>query len=355
MWGPIDCMTNATLSHQREFRTLVDALEGVAIWTATEPGEFTYISAGFEDIWGISPEAVKDDIDVLFETIHPEDRERVISNIAASEEGLQDESYEGRIVRDDGSIRWVLVRQVLLYDDAGEVDEVIGICTDITDQKRREQELEMLNRMIRHDIRNDISVVMGWATMLEDHVDESGQEYLDKMLASGEHIVETTEMARDYADMVASDETLTLEPIPLGSVLETELSLREETYPDTEFVVEDSIPAVEVLANRMLSSVFRNLLNNAVQHNDNATPTVTVSFDVSEDSVVVRIADNGSGIPDAQKKSIFGKGDRGVESSGSGMGLFLVASLVGEYNGDVWVEDNDPTGSVFVVELPRAT
>jgi PAS domain S-box-containing protein len=339
---------------QHDFRDLFDNLGGVALWTATEPGTFDYISAGFEDIWGFPPEDAKDDITRLIDAIHPEDRDRVRANIEESAQGLCDEAYEGRVVQPDGSVHWVLTQQVLRRDDDGEIAEVVGICTDITEQKCREQELELLNRIVRHDIRNDMGVVLGWAEMLEDHVDTKGEAYLQKILASGEHVVELTEVARDYVEVVSANENITVEPIPLRSVLETELSLREESFPEAEFVLAGTLPDVEVAADSMLSSVFRNLLNNAVQHNNKDTPLVEVSCEVRNDDVVVRIADNGAGIPDDKKDVVFGKGERGLGSPGTGIGLYLVHTLVTQYGGEVWAEDNDSTGTVFVVELPRA-
>ena len=348
-------MSNSSLSQRRDFRSLFDQLDGVALWTATEPGTFGYISEGFEGIWGIPPEEVKDDVTRLLDTVHPEDRDRVRANIEESDQGLHNSSYEGRIVQPDGSIRWVLTRQILLRNSEGEVSEAVGITTDITEQKRREQELEMLNRVVRHDIRNDLSVLLGWAELLEEHVDDEGQEYLEKVLNSGEHVVELTEIARDYAGVVVSDERATVEPTPLCDVLETELSLRRESFPEAEFVVRESLPDVEVTANSMLSSVFRNLLNNAVQHNDKDTPVVEVSCELRDGDVEVRIADNGPGIPDEHKDVVFGHGEKSLDSPGTGIGLYLVHTLVNQYDGEVWAEDNDPTGTVFVVQLPQAT
>jgi len=347
-------MSNGSLGQRRNFRALFDQLDGVALWTATEPGEFEYISAGFEGIWGIPPEEVKDDVGRLLDTIHPEDRDRARKNIEASDQELRDEAYEGRVVQPDGSVRWVLTRQVLLRDDDGEVSEVVGISTDITEQKRREQELELLNRIVRHDIRNDMAVVLGWAELLEEHVDAEGEEYQGKILDSGEHVVELTEVARDYVETVVSEEDLDVEPVSLCSVLETELSLREESFPEAEFVEHGALPDVEVVAGSMLSSIFRNLLNNAVQHNDKDAPVVELSCTVGDDAVEVRIADNGPGIPDDKKDVVFGKGERGLGSPGTGIGLYLVQTLVTQYGGEVWVEDNEPTGAVFVVELRRA-
>ncbi|MGM0592420.1 MAG: sensor histidine kinase [Halobacteriota archaeon] len=102
----------------------------------------------------------------------------------------------------------------------------------------------------------------------------------------------------------------------------------------------------------MLGSVFRNLLKNAIQHNDKEVSEVTVSTVPEGDHVVVRIADNGPGVPDGQKEDIFGKGKKGLESEGTGIGLYLVQTVVEGYGGQVWVEDNEPEGAVFAVRLP---
>jgi len=98
--------------------------------------------------------------------------------------------------------------------------------------------------------------------------------------------------------------------------------------------------------------VFRNLLKNAVQHNDKEVAEVIVSATDHENTVTVTIADNGPGVPDSQKETVFGKGERGLDSSGTGIGLHLVNTLVSIHNGDVWIEDNEPEGAIFSVELP---
>ncbi len=208
--------------------------------------------------------------------------------------------------------------------------------------------------MVRHDIRNDMGIILGWGELLEEHVGAEGQEYLRKILASGNHIVELTEIARDYVETLTGEKELTVEPTPVRPILETELALRRESFPKAVFVVPEAIPNIEVIANELLGSVVRNILNNAVQHNDSDTPIVELTCDGREDDVIVRIADNGPGIPDARKESVFGKGEMGLDSPGTGIGLYLVRTLVDQYGGEVWVEDNAPTGTVFNVRLPKA-
>lgn len=345
-------MSSGSLDRSVDFRALFDRLDGVALWTASGPGVFEYVSAGTEDIWGVPIETVEDDLGVLIDGIHPDDRDRVLAAVGRAVEERSDQSFEHRVVRPDDAVRWVHVRVVPVR---GEDDRVtlVGVSTDITEQKRRERELEVLNRIVRHDIRNDMAVILGWAEMLEGSVDGDGEEYLRKVLTSGAHVVELTEVARDYVETVTGDGGAGVEPTPLRSTLETELSLRDEAFPGAAFV-HDPIPDVEVAANAMLRSVFRNLLNNAVQHNHAADPAVEVTCEVGGDDVVVRVADDGPGVPDDRKEEVFGEGERGLDSSGTGIGLSLVRTLVDQYGGEVWVEDNDPEGAAFAVRLPRA-
>ena len=69
----------------------------------------------------------------------------------------------------------------------------------------------------------------------------------------------------------------------------------------------------------------------------------------------MRVGDDGPGIPDDRKTAVFGKGEKGPGSDGTGLGLYLVRTLVVSYGGEIRVEDNDPRGSVFLVELPTVS
>jgi signal transduction histidine kinase len=125
-------------------------------------------------------------------------------------------------------------------------------------------------------------------------------------------------------------------------------------YPEATFEEPSSYPDVTVVGNTLLSSVFTNLLNNAVQHNDTDDPTVEVEATATDEVLRVRIADDGPGIPDRQKERIFGRGERGLDSGGSGLGLYLVERLLEDFGGSITVSDNEPRGSVFEIELPVA-
>ncbi|MBC9987963.1 PAS domain S-box protein [Haloferax sp. AS1] len=346
-------MTDISPQVDRRLSTLLNRLDRTAIWTVSEQGEFDYISDGFDEIWGISADEIQRNPERLIETIHPDDREFIHSQMEQSGEEVFDTECEGRIVRPDGEIRWLKNQQVPVRDKSGNFSYIIGISTDITEQKRREQELYVLNRILRHDIRNDMAVILGWMEMLEDHVDEDGQEYLRKTLSSGEHIVELTDLAREYVELVVKGDDMNVKPLSLDSILRPEIDARREMFPEAKFVIDSDIPNIELLTNELLSSVFRNLLNNAVQHHDKKEPEIYISVDVHEKDVIVHIVDNGPGIPADQKESIFDDQNKGIDSSGTGVGLYLTQTLVTNLGGDIWIEDNEPNGSIFNIRLPR--
>jgi signal transduction histidine kinase len=108
-----------------------------------------------------------------------------------------------------------------------------------------------------------------------------------------------------------------------------------------------------VLADDLLHSVFRNLLVNAVTHNDTAEPRVEVSATTDDGQAVVAIADDGPGIPDERKAAVFEKEVTDASDAG-GVGLYLVRTLVERYGGRVRIEDNEPRGSVVRLEFETA-
>lgn len=218
--------------------------------------------------------------------------------------------------------------------------------------EEKTEQLEALNRVVRHDIRNDMAVVLGWAEILDDHVDEDGRDALDRILQKSRHVIQFTEVARDFVESLSEDGTAELTEIELEPLIDAELAAVRDSFPHADFRVSGDLPDVSVQANEMLSSVFRNVLENAVRHNDEETPEVTITGEHDSGTVRYRIADNGPGIPDDRKERVFGKGEKGLDSPGSGIGLYLVTLLTEQFGGDVWVEDNDPRGSVFVIELP---
>lgn len=228
--------------------------------------------------------------------------------------------------------------------------------------ERRNKELALLNRIVRHDIKNDLTVILGWGDALAEHVEPSGQEHLDRIMSASDHIASIAETAADFMELLDGDQEPELHGVTLKPVLQGEVDKARSAHESATITITDDVPTdLSVLATDLLSSVFRNLLNNAVTHNDKPHAEITIAVTTESDTVSVHIADNGPGIPDSQKSEIFGRGEMGADSQGSGIGLYLVATLTEMYDGDVQITDRESwlgepgvDGSVFTVTLHRA-
>ncbi|WP_267643026.1 PAS domain-containing sensor histidine kinase [Haloarchaeobius amylolyticus] len=240
---------------------------------------------------------------------------------------------------------------------------VVVVVRNLTELKERErtardlsEQLEVLNRVLRHDIRNDMNVVMGWLGELEGYIDDPAAEtYLGHVEEAVAHTVELTHEVRDLAEALTAGGEVPRKEVDLPNVVQSQVIKARNKYPDASITYDGVSTSARVVANEMLSSVFGNLLSNAVIHNDRDSPAIAVDLVVEDGTATVRVADDGPGIPDSRKTAVFGRGERGVDSPGTGIGLYLVDQLVRGYGGTVHIEDNDPRGSVFVVELPLET
>jgi PAS domain S-box-containing protein len=341
-------LLSALLEHAQDIIIVLD-----------DDGTISFVNPAIDRTLGYEPEEMVGTD--AFQYVHPDDREDTVELFTqlVEEPDRTTDRVTHRIQHADGHWKW--------FESIGsnradtDLEGYVVNSRQITERKRYEQRLErqrdnldLLNQMLRHDIRNDLQLVTAYGATLSDHVeDPSAREDLDGLLASTNHAVELTETAGDIAEVVRASEA-DRKRVGLRRCLETELEELREAYPAASVSVDGEIPAVAVWADAMLDSVFRNLLRNAVQHNDGPSTEVVVSATERDDVVAVRVADDGPGVPEDRRESLFGRGETGVRSPRNGFGLYLVGRLVETYGGDVRVEDAQLGGAAFVVELPMA-
>lgn len=346
------------LENAREgLRQIVDLVPDY-IFVKNSRGEYIMANEATAEAFGVEPGEVggREEDEILPDSDQGEEFRGDDREVLETGEPKQ---VQEELVTADGDVR-LLQTTKIPYEVPGSGEEaILGYARDVTELKRYEQtlerqrdNLEVLNKVVRHDVRNDLQLVQVYSELLEDHVEDGGEEYVQNVQDAARDAVTITETARDVTEVLLQSGT-TRSPVGLRYVLEEQVDEMRSSYERALVTLDGTVPDVEVLADEMLESVFRNLLTNAVIHNDKEVPEVTVTATV-EEAVQVRIADNGPGIPDDRKEQIFAEGETGVDSDSTGLGLFLVETLVERYQGEVWIEDNDPEGSVFVVELPPA-
>jgi PAS domain S-box-containing protein len=344
-------------------RAMDEAPIGITISDPSLPDNpVVYANAAFERITGYPIEEV---VGRNCRFLQGEDTDdETVARMRRAVDNWDPVTVEVRNYRRNGEEFWNQVTIAPIYDEAGEPSHYVGFQQDVTDRKRAEETLEterdrlaLLNQIVRHDIRNDMAVALGWGGELADRIPDEDSEAFERVMTAATHTKELTEAVGDLAGILGATDP-ELESIALDDVLRGEIERVRSNFDyrseGIEITGDDDLPTVDVWATSILSSVFGNLLDNAVFHNDEAEVRIGVGVTVTEDAVVVRIADNGPGIPDSRKREVFGRGKKGLESPGSGLGLYLVDNLVETYGGRVWIEDNEPKGAVFCVELQRA-
>jgi PAS domain S-box-containing protein len=236
----------------------------------------------------------------------------------------------------------------------GETKGIIAVFVDTTKQRQYENTSEVLNRLLRHDLRNELNIMYGHIQRAQSaETDEEADESLERARDKIVDIVHKSERARDLRDLLETSHSASNRPVRLDVVLNNKVVEVMHGFSDAEYRFE-VFPEVTVVADDLLPRAIEAILENAVIHNDKETPVVEVGVEIGERDVVVSVADNGPGVPESQRDLIFGREEFDQLHHGTGISLFFADSVLSGYNGDVWVEPNDPEGAVFNVRLRRA-
>jgi PAS domain S-box-containing protein len=227
---------------------------------------------------------------------------------------------------------------------------------DVTERTRREQELseerarvEFLNRLLRHNILNGMNLVVAKLDALADDVPDDRRKDVEMARHRSEEIVDLVQTARRLANGVSDG----IERCPVADPLSAAIENVRETHPQATVGWTRPEDGPRVRADDMLETVFDHLLRNAVEHNDTESVRVAVGVEADAETVTVRVADDGVGIPAEQRGELFDGGFSHARDWG-GFGLSIVDVLVDRYGGCVRVTANEPGGVTFHVELPRA-
>jgi signal transduction histidine kinase len=219
----------------------------------------------------------------------------------------------------------------------------------LAEENREQSEtLAMLTRLLSHDIRNDLAVILSYTELLTEHVDEEGQSHIEVVQ---NRVGDTVRLLKDASTLVKSlDDEKEFEIIDLSAVLDKQVKEIREDHSDVE--IESEIPSgITIEADSLVHQLFSNLLQNAVFHNDNEDLTINVTAEQNGDSVDVTVSDNGKGIPPEMSETCFELGKKGTGSEGDGIGLDLVSRLPDIYFGSFEADDS-PIGAVRLLSSP---
>ncbi|WP_254764283.1 PAS domain-containing protein [Natrinema marinum] len=242
-----------------------------------------------------------------------------------------------------------------ITDDDGTVVLLVSEGRDITAFKDRERLLQVLHRLLRHNIRNDLAVIRGYVDTLKETVPNGEQAaYADHIDAAARNLLTTSEKAKEMVNLIlhSPGETNRLD---VGDLVETVSERIRARYPEASIDVSVEAPAAAACTER-IGVAIEQLIENGIEHNSASAPHVAVRVVERAEEVRIEIADNGPGIS-ADEWSMVDEEVRDEPSQlrhGNGIGLLLARWTVDELGGTLQCSTEDGMGSVVTIRLPTA-
>jgi PAS domain S-box-containing protein len=256
------------------------------------------------------------------------------------------QTKDGRTVIGQGSAAPIILD--------GETRGFVAVFIDKTKEREYQNTAEVLGRLLRHDLRNDLNALYGFVQQAQLQLsDADADANLEKAKEKLAEIMSKSERARELRKHLEQTYEASNQPVRLDHTLHEALVENINRFEDAEFYFDD-FQNVEVVADQLLPTVLESIVENAIVHNDAATPIVEIDVEERESDAIVTVSDNGPGIPEGHEDLIFGREEVSQLHHGSGVSLFFVDNVVQSYQGEVWVERDGTDGATFKLRLEKA-
>jgi len=305
--------------------------------------ELLFVNPAYEEVYGGDVDRLREDPRTVLDNVHPEDRDRVREAMARLSAG-ESADVEYRVGAGDSYDTWVWVQGTPIVED-GEVVRVVGFTRDVTDRRRRERQLAVMDNLLRHNLRNDVSIILGNASLIASEADEPHGERAEVIREVGEELIETAAKEREIIDLITGDDAPTT--VDVAELATDAVERARERFPEAtvELDAPSSAPARGLAE---LSQALVELVDNAVRHADEDAPTVRVSVETVDDRVLVRVDDDCPPIPDAEFRVLTGDREMTDVYHTTGLGLWLVHWTVELSDGLVSFERREEGNRVTV-------
>ncbi len=340
-----------------------------------------------ENLFGIEPGSFAGTIEAWFDFIHPEDVERVTTNVQAVMEIGEAYFEEYRIIRPDGEIRYLNTQGVFFLNSENKPVRATGLTWDITPQKEVEHELtqardaadkaskaksRFLSHM-SHELRTPLNSILGFTDLLENQffgsMNEKQLDYARRIKNSGKHLLDLINDLLDVAKIDAGKMVLELEEFSPIDLIDAMMVLLGAQFRKKKIQVGSSIDqSIDVISGdlRKCKQALLNLLSNAIKYTPEKGRIEVRAEREGASAIRISVNDTGSGVPTDEKVDIFSEFyqvDRVRDETlgGTGIGLALTRRLIELHGGEVGVESPSPIlrkgekgpGSLFWFTLPQ--
>lgn len=352
---------------ETQLRVLAESLP-IGIYRAEPDGRCVYANTRWREVYGLGEDDAMDWVG----SIHPDDIERVLTDIrrSASSGGQFESTF--RVGGSDAIERWARATASPVWSVDGLVEGFVGSVEDITERRRAEvllaksaERLERSNRELAefasvaaHDLAEPLRVIEGYLHVLRsrsDHqLDDDARSYIGHAIDGAERLQNLIDDLLSYSR--ATTESAPFTHVDLATTVGNAVGSLEVRVAETNATVEVG-PLPVVSGNpRQLEQLFQNLIANALKFTaPGDSPRVQVTANTDSDGWQIDVADHGIGIAPEHRERVFGMFKRlnGRNTyEGTGIGLAICRKVIDAHQGRIWVADSE-RGTVIRIFLPH--
>ncbi|NQV21382.1 MAG: PAS domain S-box protein [Rhodospirillales bacterium] len=338
-----------------------------------------FLSPRIYEMFGGDPSEVGDPASEWWDSLHPEDRSRVeeaINGFLASDADQYELEY--RLRHQNGQYLKVLNRSFVIRDENRKAIRVVGVISDVTQQRRAEEELREAKQIaehanhaksqflssMSHELRTPMNSILGFAQVLKmtpavsDDDDQS--ECVDQILKAGGFLLGLIDDVLELSKIESGKIPLSIEDISINDLVKGTADLVGSMAKKKDITIIDTVAGSELPAARAdyarCRQILLNLLSNAIKYNrDGGTVTIACRKNDGE-SLRLSVTDTGVGIPEDKHAQLFQPFNRlGAENSnieGTGIGLAITKQLIELQQGSIGFESTVGAGTTLWVDLP---
>ncbi|HZG87920.1 PAS domain S-box protein [Paenibacillus sp.] len=347
---------SAHLLYEQQYRLLTE--HSVDVITRHKPdGSYTFVSASCKSHLGYEPDEMRSIFP--YDIFHPEDIPLIMESHGNILKDLQMTNCVYRILHKDGIYVWFESVGKAIKNEKGEVTELLLFSRNISDRMQTEQllrkaeQLSVLGELaagIAHEIRNPLTTIKGFISLMKESSSGKYSQYHDILLSEIERIEEIT---NEFL-MVAKPQAVSFQKADIVSLVKAASKLLEPqaTLNNVQIEVKtDFDPEYIYGEGNHLKQAFTNIIKNAIEAlPDGGTVRIKLSR-TNDGQAVITINDDGCGIP-ADRLAHLGEPFYSLKGKGTGLGLMICFKIVKEHNGTIQIESRVNEGTTVTVKLP---
>lgn len=362
---------------EERFRSLTEATSAI-VWTTTPDGRFERTASEWTRFTGQSPQEAAGH--GFFAAIFPDDRDMTMEAWSRAVATLTPLEIEHRVRRADGAFRTMTARAVPILEENGTIREWVGAHSDITARKEVEVALEAAkeaaeeaNRAksqflanMSHELRTPLSAVIGYSEMLQEEMEDLGQDSLlvdmRKIEANARHLLGLINDVLDLSKIEAERMEIYAETFPVAEVVK-DVTATVQTLVDKKgntLVIDlaEDLGDARTDQTKLRQSLI-NLLSNAAKFTENGRITLAASRCVRDgaDWLSFRVGDTGIGMNPEQQAKLFQRFTQADASTtrrfgGTGLGLAITRAFAEMLGGRIAFDSREGVGTTFTLEIP---